>query len=60
MNTLTAGSVAPDFSLHNQDDQAVTLAELKGKKGAALLLSESDDSRVYGPSTRPKRYKVTA
>lgn len=32
MNTLTAGSIAPDFSLHNQDDQAVTLSELKGKK----------------------------
>ena len=32
MTPLSAGTPAPNFSLHNQDDQAVTLDQFKGKK----------------------------
>ncbi len=32
MNTLTAGTLAPDFTLNNQDNTPITLSELRGKK----------------------------
>lgn len=32
MNTLTAGTPAPEFSLLDQNGQTVTLADFKGKK----------------------------
>ena len=32
MNTLQAGTTAPDFSLQNQNGETVTLSDLKGKK----------------------------
>ena len=32
MTTLSAGTKAPEFTLQNQDDQAVSLADFKGKK----------------------------
>lgn len=37
MNRLTAGNKAPQFSLQNQDDETVNLADFKGKKVLAYF-----------------------
>ena len=37
MNTLTAGTLAPAFTLLNQDGEAVNLADFKGKKVLAYF-----------------------
>lgn len=37
MNTLTAGTPAPAFTLPNQDGDAVSLSDFKGKKVLAYF-----------------------
>ncbi len=40
MKTLTAGTPAPAFTLLNQDDQPVSLADFKGKKKYWLTFTQ--------------------
>ena len=38
MKTLQAGDKAPQFSLQNQNDETVSLADFAGKKSTGLFL----------------------
>ena len=57
MNTLTAGTPAPAFSLPDQDGNIVSLGDFKGKKVLFLLLPKSDDAGLYCASRRSARHQ---
>ena len=51
---LTPGDPAPDFELLDQNENAVKLSELRGRK-VLVLLSEGRHPRVHGAGVRTQR-----
>ena len=47
MGFIKVGVVAPAFTLLDQRGNGVSLADYAGKKCGYLLLSQSNDSRLY-------------
>jgi peroxiredoxin Q/BCP len=53
MNTLTVGDNAPLFTLQNENDEPISLADYIGKKTSiSLFLSKSNDTWLHSSSTR--------
>lgn len=47
MNILKVGDKAPQFTLQNQVDEAVSLSQFTGKKSVSLFLPQSSHSGLY-------------
>ena len=46
------GSEAPDFTLNSQDGKPVSLHDLQGQMGGAVLLPQGHDPRLHHRSTQ--------